>query len=365
MRVLVYGLSTQLGGVESFFINYYRAMKNNNLDITCDSIGVKNCVLENEIKAYGGKCYGITGEYKNYIKEFFKKHHNLYDLLWANLVDASDIEVIKAAKKSGIKVIVHSHSSSIMVPGLYGKYRKLRHLINRELLNYYSDEYWACSDLAAKWMFSKRIINQNKDRFIPNAIDAKRFRFNSAERRSQRAEAYENQIFIGYIGRFSFEKNPIFAVKIFQEIQKKNQNSKLLMFGDGEMLNVVKDYIKEKEINNVELLGVCKDIDKKMQILDCVIIPSLFEGMPMVALEAQAAGLHVFASGDNISKQTKIVSEMDFIKLSDGPEIWANAILKSNLGRRDTFHEIVKNGFEINSASITLYNYFLNLINLE
>lgn len=366
MRILVYGLSSQLGGVESFFINYYRAMRENCLNIVCDTIGVPGCALKNEIELYNGKVFEIDGDYKEYVDKFFLYNSSNYDVLWANMVDVSDIEVIKAAKKYGMRVIVHSHSSSIMVSGLYGKYRKLRHLYYREHLNKYVDAFWACSDLAAKWMFPSNVLKKHSEVIIPNAIDAKKYRY-SAQKRYELRKKYniDNKIALGYIGRFSFEKNPLFAVQIFEKIRKINENTVMFMFGDGSMREHVEKYIVDNQIEGIYLLGVCHDINAKMQMLDGIILPSLFEGMPMVALEAQAAGLYVFASSDGVSKHTKIVPEFDFIKLSYGPEKWAEVILSTDFQRRDTYKEIVDAGFELSSASINLFNKFTELIYTE
>ncbi|MFI3327174.1 MAG: glycosyltransferase, partial [Clostridia bacterium] len=157
---------------------------------------------------------------------------------------------------------------------------------------------------------------------------------------------------VGCVARISFQKNPEFIVDIFNEIHKSNENSVLLWAGTGELQEQIEMKIKEYNIEkSVVFLGMRQDVPNLMQAMDCLLLPSRFEGLPVVAIEAQAAGLHVFASSEGISKQTKITEFFHFLSLQQSSKQWAEEIMSTNLEHKDTYEEIKKAEFDINISA--------------
>lgn len=368
-KILVTGVTDNIGGVETFIINYYRAMRIYGdivLDVMCYT---EHPAFEEELIKYGGKIIKIPSvrnpfTSRNAVDKYLKEHGKEYIALWCNKCDLFNIDFIKAAHKWGIPhIILHSHSSFNMYCGKKRLAVSFFHKLNKKSVEKYATDFWACSDYAAKWMFPKSLLESKKVQYIPNAVDARRFSFDALIRNKVRKDlCLENELIIGCIGRLSYVKNPIFTLSVFDEIQKRKSDARLLMIGAGELEDEAKEYArtlgcKEK----IQFLGIRNDVPDLMQAMDCVLLPSHFEGLPVVAVEAQAAGLHIFAASDGITAQTKLTDFLHFMPLSDGPEKWAEEILNTSLERRDTFDEMVDAGFEITNEGKKLYNRFIHL----
>lgn len=363
MRILVTGFTRNRGGVEGFIINYYRNIKKFAPDFCMDILCyIEHPAYEDEIYQLGGNVYVIEGgrkDKKNKTFDFFEKYSNKYDILWCNKCDLGNIVFLIAAKQNGIKkIILHSHSSSNMHTGLRKYVTALVHQINKLRISKYVTDYWACSDYAAEWMFPKDVINSGIVNFIPNAIDAEKFRFNKKIREEYRKKLeIDGKLVFGCIGQISYVKNPEFTLEVFEEVYKKRNDVCLLMIGTGNLEDKIKKKANAMVCGKaIKFMGVRTDVSQIMQALDCCLLPSRFEGLPIVAIEAQAAGLPVFAASDGITSQTKLTEQFYFLSLSDNAEDWANAILSKKLYRIDTFTQIKESGFEIESASENLYN---------
>lgn len=373
IKILVTGIGSNIGGIETFIINYYKAMQsygNIVFDVMCYT---QHPAFEDEFTKHGGKIIAIPSvrsftESQKVVDDYLKDHCKEYAALWCNKCDLFNIDFIKAAHKWGIpRVILHSHSSFNRYSGLKNIAVTYLHAFNKKRIDKYVTDYWACSDYAAEWMFPKSLIEGNKVVYIPNAVDASRFKYNIEKRNEiRRALNVSNETVIGCIGTLSYVKNPMFTLKVFDEFQKTKPNSKLLMIGAGELESQVKDFAETLSCKDkIEFLGIRKDVPDLMQAMDCILLPSHFEGLPVVAVEAQAAGIHVFAASDGITKQTRLTDFLHFISLSEGEEKWAEQIYKTELNRKNTFNEIVKSGFEIKSAAKHLYERFDSMQNGE
>lgn len=349
-RVLVFGMTENPGGIESVIMNYYRAINKENIqfDFLCNSY---NIAYEEEIKRLGGKIFKIPKRSKHIIlyykelKKFFKENSYKYNTIWVNICSLANIDYLKYAKKYGIKYrIIHCHNSQNMD----SKLRKILHNINRRKLKQYATDYWTCSKEANQWFFNKNILANNEIICINNAIDYNKFKYNEDIRKEYREKMNLNQkLVFGHIGRFHFQKNQLFLLEIFKEIKKIKSNSELILIGDGEDKQKILGKIKELKINDdIKLLGVRNDVEKIIQAMDSIIFPSLFEGLPLVLIEAQANGLPIFAS-DNISKEALIGDNIKFISLNKTAKEWAEMILNSNFNRCDNYEKIKENGYDI------------------
>ena len=325
IRVLQIGMHDNLGGVENFIMNYYRNIDRKVIQFDFINIYDKIC-YEKEIKQLGGKIYNISNAKKNPFKYYkqLKKilTKNKYEIIHINLLSFANILPILAAKRVGVpNIILHSHNGGVPK----GKLRKVLNKINQKfILKNKKFKLWACSELAGKWMFG-----ENTFRVIDNAIDTKKFEFNEEKRKNKRKELKINNNFvIGHVGRFQEQKNHEFLIDVFSEIYKKRHDAVLLLIGVGELQDKIQKKINQMHLEkNVKMLGAIKDIADYYQTMDIFLLPSLFEGFPIVAIEAQCAGLLCVLS-KNITKEAKILSSTNFISLDETKEQWAQKILK-------------------------------------
>ena len=203
----------------------------------------------------------------------------------------------------------------------------------RKFFDYFATDYFACSDEAAKWLFSKKIYNTKKYVIINNGIDVERFQFDKNMRIKLRnkLEIDKNQIVIGFVGRLADVKNPLFLLDILNECKKIHNNALLMIIGTGELYDEMNKKISEMHLEkNVIFIGNIKNVYDYYTAMDCFVLPSKFEGLPIVSVEAQTNGLEIFLS-DKITKETKITDLVQFLPIENGDERkWARQILHSN-----------------------------------
>ncbi|MBQ0083568.1 MAG: glycosyltransferase [Clostridiales bacterium] len=262
----------------------------------------------------------------------------------------------KIARKSGAKrVIVHSHCGGFANL----KYRVIKAISFFPLLRYPTD-YFACSALAADWKFPKPIIKQKKYRIINNAIDLSKMNYSPALREETRRElGFRDEFVIGHVGRFTVQKNHEFLIDIFASIAKKREDARLVLVGSG----ALKDKILEKVnalglTDKVLYLGLRTDIAALMNAFDVFVLPSFFEGLPIVGVEAQATGLPIVTS-TGVTRELPIEDLAEYIPLSAGADVWADKILDlPREPRRDTAEEMTQAGYELKSAALRLQKFY-------
>lgn len=370
IRILVTGFTLNRGGVETFVMNYIKEIRKRDHHIYFDILGYEDHpAFEDEIRRNGGKIYRVPSpRYWNARKrmnDFFRHYAGQYHILWCNKCDLADISYLKKAKKYGIaNRIIHSHSSSNMHSGMRRMLFAILHYINRKSIAKFATDFWACSDYAADWMFPEQLVKNGRVCYIPNAIEINQFIPNPAVRKKYREQLgiEGNTVFI-FVGRLSSVKNPEFAIDLFSKIWDKNPKSALLIVGSGELQGCLKEKVDQEPYRaNVYFLGLRNDVPKLLQAADCYLMPSLFEGFPVSSIEAQAAGLPVFAASDGITAQAQLTPLFHFLPLSAGPVKWAEEISKSDLSRKDYKNEICKKGFDIDSAAGKLLKCLYRMI---
>ena len=357
---------TSNGGIESVIMNYYRNINRNNIqfDFLCNT---EDVAYEDEINELGGKIFRVTArsknlkQYKRDMKEFFLQNAKKYDTIWVNICSLANIDYLKYAKKYGIKRrIIHCHNSQNMDSFIRG----LLHKYNKIFLKNYATDFWTCSNDASGWFYSKRIMKSDKYCVIKNAIDTQRFTFNREIREKYRAELNINDKFVvGHVGRFHFQKNHSFIIKVFNEIHKQNEKAVLLLVGVGEDEEKIRGQVKEYNLeNNVKFLGSRNDVPELMQAMDVFLLPSVFEGLGIVAIEAQATGLPVFASAKVIPNEVEIDSSIfKFVSLEQDERHWGQEILDFDYGKykRNSNEKLIKEaGYDIRKESIKLEKIF-------
>lgn len=367
-RVLqVFGEPLSNGGQESFIMNMYRNIDKTKIQFDfftpyyCD-----NEKLVDEIKSLGGNVFEKRGNFdskgdkKDFVKnltEFLREHK--YEIIH---IHSGSIFALaygaKIARKSGAKkVIVHSHCGGFKNL----KYRIIKILSAPYLLKYPTN-YYACSKLAAEWKFPKKIIKQQKYTILKNAIDTNKIYYDEEIRTNMRNQlGIEEKFVVGHIGRFSLQKNHDFLIDIFNEIQKKKDNSILMLIGVGELQEQIKEKIKRLGLEGkVLMLNLRSDIQELLNSMDVFVLPSFFEGLPVVGVEAEATGLQVFTS-TGVTKELPLNDLSYYYSLVDGSEKWAENIIKESekFERRNTSELIKENGYDVKIAAKRMADLYL------
>lgn len=365
MRILVFGMTENPGGVESFLINYYRHIDREKIqfDFLCNSYDP--VAYEDELIGMGARTFHITSRrkdratYKKELNELFASHASEWSAVWENVCSLANVDYLKIAKKYGIKKrIIHSHNSQNMD----SKLRGVLHRWNKLSIGNVATDFWACSEDAAKWFYSGKTLE--KAVIIRNAIDVDRTRFNEEKRKSIRKRyGWENKFVIGNIGRLHFQKNQSFCLDIFSRHIKINPNSVLVIVGQGEDEQKLKTKARELEIeDNVFFVGVQRDIQAWLSSFDLFLFPSLFEGLSIVALEAQTNGVPVLASKDVIPDEVVMNDNFIFFELGKSAEEWSKKIAEISGYKRLPFEMVketfVQKGFDIKTASRTIEDLF-------
>lgn len=332
-RVLVYGMSSNPGGIESFLMNYIK--KSNSTQVRFDFLNTLGTSLaySKEIKEMGNKIINlklVDGKkhhikYREQVDYFFNENAAKYDCIWFNLVNLNSLLWIRKAKKYHIpRIIVHAHNSAIMTPGIRGIKQSIKHTFNRKIVTYYATDLWACSSLAGQWFFGN-----NKFRIIKNAINVDDFKFNRSKRKKIRKQMnISNDTFvIGNVGRLQYQKNQQFALKILETYITHNSNTRLIFVGKGDDLVYLKNIVRERQLTKyVYFVGKQNDIQAWLSAFDLFLFPSRFEGFPIAGLEAEANGLPILAAGDGIPKELKLNDNLEFLYLKDSVDLWCKKI---------------------------------------
>ena len=345
------------GGVESVVMNYYRNIDRNKVqfDFLCSESSTD--IPYEEIEKLGGRVFIVPNytkvfKYQKELKKIFKE--NNYKIVHSHISTMS-VFPLRAAKKAGVPIrIAHSHSTT-------NKKEKKKNLLKQVLRPFsrvYATDYMCCSELAGRWLFGDKEYDKGNVYLLNNAIDLDKFKYNESLRKEKRKELCisDDTLVIGHVGRFVAQKNHSFLIDIFNEVHKQRENSILLLAGQGPLMEEMKEKVKILGIEeSVKFLGQRNDIDKLYQAFDVFLLPSLYEGLPVVGVEAQATGLLCELSND-MTKETKVLDTTRFMSLDNTAEEWANKILDdySKFKRHDTTSEVTKNDFNIKKESTKL-----------
>ena len=342
-KILVLGMTDNIGGIETFYMTYYREIIKKGYVIDFATV-FKNMAFEDEIRKNGGTIYILpnfkknTIGYKRKLSEIIE--NNKYDVVHYNMLSAANIIPLKIAKKLGVKnIIAHSHNTNI--PNILIK--RILHNYNKNKIKKYANNLIACSKDAGKWMF-----NNEKFTILNNAIECQKFYFNHDVRTKLRKKynITDKQVVIGHIGKMCEQKNHKFLIDVFKEICDSYENYKLILVGVGELENDIRFQVKKNKLEDkVIFLGRRTDVNDVMNMFDIFVLPSLFEGLGIVLVEAQANGLKCFAS--NIPDEVMINANIE--KLDLNIIEWKNKITQT------------KNNNRIKKLSKSIEEYDINL----
>ena len=356
------------GGIESFMMNVYRHIDRKKIQFDFVVFRDTREFYDEEVAGLGGRKIVLGKELssspvvrlKRVLKFIvFLGKHPEYEIVQIHMSNpASAFEYIIAAKLLKRKILAHSHAS-----GDYrsGKIRTAAYALFRKIVCFAADDLAACSKAAANWMFTEKYAANAK--IIYNGIDFKKFAFNEKKRHDTRMRyRLENSFVIGHIGRFAPEKNQEFLVEILKNIRNEKP-VKLLLAGDGMKRKDVEHMVKQNGLKGlVVFTGECHDISPLLQAMDIFVLPSLYEGFGIVALEAQAAGLPCILS-DSVPKEVKCTECVSFLSLDSGAEEWEKEIMRLD-GYRDRKTEIEeekRQKYDIQSAARSMLRIYKEL----
>lgn len=367
IRVLQIVSSMDRGGLETFIMNLYRNIDRKKIQFDFLLHTEKECDYNSEIRGLGGKIYVIPARNKGIIKNrkalnlFFKEHPE-YKIIHMHESSLSYIEPLSAAKRMSVPVrIMHSHSTGFAKGN---KIHRLLHRIHKNNIDSIATNYFACSAEAGQWFFGGE---NSQVKFIKNGIESEMFIFNPYVRNEYRKQlGIDQKLVIGHVGRFVYPKNHLYLIDIFYEVSKMDENAVLLLVGDGVLKESVQKKIEDYHIRDkVIFLGVRDDISKIMQAMDIFVFPSIYEGLPVTLVEAQAAGLKCVVS-NNITRQVILSDLIECIDLKKDPTFWAEEICKFVNYNRVNMHELIKiNGFDIRNMAELLQQFYLKAMNQE
>lgn len=352
------------GGVESVVMNYYRNIDRSEIqfDFICDEDSTN--IPYDEIESLGGKVilippYQKVIKYHKELKRVLKEGN--YKIVHSHINTLSVFSLF-AAKCAGVPVrIAHSHSTT----NKKEKNKNLMKQLLRPFSKVFATDYMCCSELAGRWLFGDKEYDKGNVYLLNNAIDLDKFKYDEVVRREKRKELNidDDTLVIGHVGRFVEQKNHRFLIDIFNEVHKQNEKSILLLVGQGPLMEKIKEKVKSLGIeDSVKFLGQRNDISELYQAFDVFCLPSLYEGLPVVGVEAQATGLLCLFS-DDMTKETKVLESTKFLSLEQSAKEWAEILLKSieNFERKDTTIEFFNNGFDIKMEVKKLIKIYLKL----
>ena len=341
-HVLVYGMTDNPGGIETYLLNFFRRVQGQGvmLDFVSDFPRISGSEI---LERGGAKLYFIPAKSKdlkghiNGMRRILREHPE-YETVYCNILDAGGAVTMLPVFFAGRKIVVHSHNDNT---------DKLRlHKVCKPFLNWMAKGRVACSTVAAEYMFGK---HSNDALVIPNAIDARDYTYDPKVRHAKRkALGVEDRLVICHVGRISIQKNPLVLIDIFERIHAKRPDAVLLSVGDGEMMEEFAAYINQKGLNDaVKRLGVRRDVSEILQAADVFLFPSLYEGLGIAVLEAQASGLPCVIS-DRIPSMAIFTERVCALPLEQPPEHWADCVLEqAKMPRQNTYADVVKAGFDI------------------
>ncbi len=351
------------GGAENMIMNLYRNIDRTKVQFDFVENEGKETAFDAEIRELGGRIYHCPRyrgknhfAYTRWWHTFFKEHPNEYPIVHGHIGSTAAI-YLSIAKKHGAFTIAHSHSAgegSVM-------YRMFSYPAR-----FVADHFFACSKAAGISRYGKRVgMDGYRCNVLNNAVDAKKFAYSLEDRAQMRKELgiAEKALVVGHTGRFVDVKNHTFLLDIFAALLKKEPNARLLLVGGGELQSQIEAKIQNLNLEEqVILAGIQNNVWDYYQAMDVFVFPSLYEGLPLTLVEAQASGLPCCIS-DTVPAEAGVTELAQFRPLDDGAQAWADWILeRAKEPRQNMFNQIVRVGYEITDTANWLQNYYVELV---
>ena len=360
VRVLEMIASLTYGGSQAMIVNLCKAMDRNK--VHCDFIidHPELSGMAEIIESLGSKIYVMPtfkGTNVKEIKEawdrFFTEHPD-YQILHSHSRSYASL-YLPIAKKHGLKTIIHSHNTS------NGKgITSVAKNVLQYTLRYQADYFIGCSKEAGEWLFGDRIVKGDRFHVLYNAIDTDRFTFRKKIREEYRKMfgLKDEKVFI-QVGRMDVQKNHLFMLETYAQYLKEDGSSHLFLVGNGELRQEIDNKIRELDLeDHITILEYRNDVEKLLQMADCFMMPSLFEGLSVAAVEAQATGIRCLLS-DRCDENVNITGLCRFLPL-DSP-VWIEAMKEDFSLRHDTKEDIIKAGFDVHATAEWLEDFYRSI----
>lgn len=364
-RVLEVGMTRNWGGLETYLMQQFRHLDPARVHYDFVNItGEYDICFQQEIADAGSEIYSVCSRHRNPLRHYrewyqlLARHAGAYDAIVLNTNSLEYVYPLVAAKRFGIpRRVIHSHNSGF--ENAIGTARRALIAMNRRLLRASATDYLACSEAAGCWMFDPG----TPFRVVHNAIDLAAYRPDPERRAAVRASlGVGDALVLGHIGRFSYQKNHDFLLDIFKAVHEQRPDAILWLIGDAVGDTSFLDAAHEKAERlgleeSVRFLGLRSDVPDLLQAMDAFLLPSHFEGLPLVGVEAQAAGLPCYVS-DAVSQELALTGCMHFLPLGHA-DAWAAAILHdAGQPHRDTAGEIRRAGYDIEAETRKMEEFF-------
>lgn len=366
IRVLHVVTLMTAGGIETLLMNLYRKIDKTKVQFDFLVQKDEKGYYDDEIISYGGRIFKVP--HLNLLN--YKKYE---DAIYHVLMEHKDIQVVhshnnllscfvmRAAHKANVDVrISHAHIGRPQLTELKQLVRYMIRPYALSLFKKYTTHRFACSDLAGNWLYGKKMSYV----FFPNAVDLEKFRFDKVKREEIRDAMSIGDIKIyGHVGRLTAQKNHKKLLYIFNEIVKKDRNSRLWIIGEGELRNQLELLTQKLGIaDKVEFLGVKSKVEDYYLAMDAFIFPSKYEGLPVTVVETQASGLYSVVS-DKVTKQILISDMIEMHPITDSDKMWAeNCINAAKKERKDCYESVKNSGFEIGTAAMRLMDFYIDTL---
>lgn len=363
VRVLQVLGGTSLGGAESRVMDSYRHLDRSRIQFDFCVHSQEEGFFDKEIESLGGHIYRVPRfqvvnwlAYRKAWKDFFREHPG-YVAVHGHMTSTASI-YLPIAKAAGVPLTIAHARSAGVDPGLKGAMtRFLRRNLGKK-----ADVCLTCSRLAGEAVFGKKMVEAGRVTTIPNAIDAREFAFSEKKRKQKRAELEigEQEFVIGHVGRFGHMKNHAFLLDVFAEICRKVPDSRLLLVGEGGLMDSVREKAASLGLSDrVIFTGNQAQVADFYMAMDFFVFPSIFEGLPGSVIEAQAAGLRCLVS-DSVTDEVLITPLAQARSLSDKASVWAQNVLERRSYEREQMEQAIKEaGFDVSDQVKFLEKLYL------
>lgn len=348
------------GGQESYLMNMYRHIDRSRVQFDFYTpFENRDMRMQAEIEALGGHLWASgfpfgednRGYFRRGLSAFLAEHTYPIVHIHSGSVYALAMGA-KLARQSGVQnVAVHSHCG-----GFDNLRYRVARLTTRRMMLRYPTRYFACSHLAARWKFPPSVIRQGKYTVLKNAVDTTRLRYDPVLRQATRRQlGLADKPTVGHVGRFALQKNHRFLIEVFAALTEIEPDAQLVLAGEGELVDEVLEQVDRLGLEDrVHYLGVRQDIPALMNAFDVLLLPSFFEGLPVVGVEAQACGLPVVTS-TGVTRELPIADLSAYLPLADTAPQWARVVQRAlATSRRDTSAEMAACGYEVVAAAQTM-----------
>ena len=353
------------GGLEATVLNYYRHIDRSvvQYDFLVDD---DSTLIPKEIEQLAGRVilippYQHQVEYQKKLYQVLKE--NNYPLVYSHMNTLSVFPLFAAWRAKVPIRVAHNHSTA-------GKGEWKKNIMKyslRPFAKVFPTTLCACTNFAGEWLFGKKAMDDGKVTIWQNAVEIDKFLFNPEKRNAVRKKySIEDRFVVAHIGRFIHQKNHEFIIDIFNEVYKKNNKAVLMLVGSGDLMPMIKEKVHNLGLDSVVLfLGNRSDIADIYQAMDIFVMPSFYEGLGMVAVEAQIAGMPVICA-DTVPEEARICDNFEYLSLNDSAAVWAQEVLNNaeNTERRNMKQAAVEAGYDIDTAAKKMTEWYKTLLHI-